>query len=46
MFDKGVFSVDDNFRLLGHEDGALFVDARHTIKKENLNYHRICHGYN
>jgi len=46
MFDKGSFAISDNYELLGVESGKLLVHEKHKIEKENLNYHRECHGYN
>ncbi|MGB2232718.1 MAG: YDG/SRA domain-containing protein [Flavobacteriaceae bacterium] len=46
MFDKGSFSISDNYNLLGAESGELTVHPKHNIEKENLNYHRESHGYN
>jgi len=46
MFDKGSFSISDNYELLGAESGQLAVHTQHKIDKENLNYHRGSHGYN
>ncbi|MCR8666239.1 HNH endonuclease [Aestuariibaculum sp. M13] len=46
MFDKGVFSIMDNYELIGVEKGQLTVDDKHKIDKDNLKYHRSCHGYN
>ncbi|WP_159820299.1 YDG/SRA domain-containing protein [Colwellia sp. 20A7] len=46
MYDKGSFSIADNFELIGDESGQLFVHAKHKINLENLTYHRKCHGYN
>jgi putative restriction endonuclease len=45
MFDKGVFSISDNFELLGHEDGNLIINKKHIIHLDNIKYHRECHGY-
>lgn len=45
MFDKGTFSIADNFSLIGEETGALIVHPKHQISAENLKYHRECHGY-
>jgi putative restriction endonuclease len=46
MFDKGSFSISDNYDLLGVESGQLKVHLRHKIEKDNLVYHRKSHGYN
>ena len=46
MFDKGSFSISDNYKLLGAESDELTVHPKHKIEKENLNYHRESHGYN
>lgn len=39
MFDKGAFTIDDDFSLIGIS-GELFVKNNHIIEKENLIYHR------
>jgi predicted restriction endonuclease len=36
MFDKGTFSILDNFNLIGNE--------KHKLNKSNLEYHRKSHG--
>jgi putative restriction endonuclease len=46
MFDKGAFSIKDNLDLIGLENGKLTVFDNHKIDKNNLLYHRECHGYN
>lgn len=46
MFDKGCFSITDDYELIGDISGALRTDERHKINKSNLQYHRISHGYN
>lgn len=45
MLDRGSFSIEDNFQLLGEVEGILRVHPKHQIKKDNLEYHRSCHGY-
>lgn len=45
MFDKGSFSIDDNFNLVGKESGTLFLDSKHQLNLENLKYHRQSHGF-
>lgn len=45
MFDKGTFSIADNFSLLGDETGLLIVHPKHEINIDNLEYHRKSHGY-
>jgi putative restriction endonuclease len=46
MFDKGTFSISDNFNLLGELEGQkLNKDIRHIIDSANLKYHRECYGY-
>ena len=45
MFDKGSFSVQEDFSLVGAVGGSLKVDHRHHIDMENFDYHRSCHGY-
>ena len=45
MFDKGSFSISDDFIMRGVEKGNLFVHGKHKIDKNNLKYHRDCHDY-
>ncbi|WP_271765969.1 YDG/SRA domain-containing protein [Aquimarina algiphila] len=45
MFDKGTFSILDDFTLIGELIGVLQVDEKHKIDKNNLQYHRKSHGY-
>jgi len=45
MFDKGTFSIDDNFNLLGLQSTKLLVKDEHSIDVENFKYHREIHGY-
>ena len=40
MFDKGVFSINDDLNLIGNEDGKLYVHKNHKIDHECLIYHR------
>lgn len=46
MFDKGAFSVKDNFDLIGAESGKLTVLNSHKLDLDNIRYHRESHGYN
>ncbi len=46
MFDKGTFTILDNFALIGSESGLLKLDPKHKLNKLNLKYHRKSHGYN
>lgn len=46
MFDKGVFSIADNFELIGEESGKLILNPSHVINISNIQYHRGIHGYN
>jgi putative restriction endonuclease len=46
LFDKGAFSILDNFELIGNVKGKLKVSSNHKIDKSNLQYHRKSHGYN
>jgi len=39
MFDKGVFSINNDLTLKGME-GKLYVDKKHKINFDNLSYHR------
>lgn len=45
MFDKGAFSITNNFSLIGEISGALYVHHKHKLQISNLEYHRKCHGY-
>jgi len=45
MFDKGSFSIDDDFNLIGKLSGPITVNQKHLINLENLKYHRESHGY-
>ena len=45
MFDKGSFSISDDFGLLGSIQGVLRLEKDHLINHENLAYHRKIHGY-
>ena len=40
MFDKGVFTIKDDFSLLGYESGKLNIHNEHKISIENIKYHR------
>jgi putative restriction endonuclease len=45
MFDKGCFSILDNFGLVGGIIGNLTMKAKHKLNPKNLQYHREIHGY-
>lgn len=46
MFDKGMFSVGDDFSLLGDDvAGKLIVHNSHPLNVENFKYHRLTHGF-
>lgn len=45
MFDKGSFSINDDFKLIGDESGELNIHPKHNIDSANLKYHRKAHGY-
>ena len=45
MLDKGCFSIQDDYKLIGAESGILFMHPSHNLNKLNLHYHRKCHGY-
>ncbi|GAA5189969.1 YDG/SRA domain-containing protein [Ferrimonas gelatinilytica] len=45
MLDRGSFSIDDDFSLLGPISGKLRVNPHHDINEDNLKYHRQIHGY-
>ena len=46
LFDKGAFSIEDNFNLAGNVKGKLIINPKHKLNKGNLKYHRKSHGYN
>lgn len=46
MFDKGMFSIQDDLKLIGDINGKLIIHEKHKIDKFNLKYHRTSHGYN
>ena len=46
LFDKGSFSILENFELIGNVKGKLNVRPNHKLNKLNLQYHRKSHGYN
>lgn len=45
MFDRGTFSIQNNYELIGEETGLLHVHEKHKIDESNLIYHRKSHGY-
>jgi putative restriction endonuclease len=45
MFDKGMFAIKDDFSLIGHVSGKLYIKPEHKIEIANLAYHRNSHGY-
>ncbi|PXW18037.1 MULTISPECIES: YDG/SRA domain-containing protein [unclassified Chryseobacterium] len=45
MFDKGVFSIADNFQLIGCLSGRLTIHNNHKLNISNLKYHRQIHGF-
>jgi len=45
MFDKGMFSIMDDYSLVGCVSGQLNVKAAHDIASSNLKYHRETHGF-
>jgi putative restriction endonuclease len=45
MFDKGLFSISDEFNLLGDVAGKLILKEKHKLNLSNLAYHRLSHGY-
>lgn len=46
MYDRGAFTITDDFKIIGKVIGDLTVHSKHNIDKSNLKYHRKCHGYN
>ena len=45
MFDKGLFSISDDYKLIGEIEGELFVTSEHKISSEDLKYQRNRYGY-
>lgn len=45
MFDKGMFTILDDYQLIGCETGKLIIDKKHKINTSNLQYHRKAHGH-
>ena len=45
MFDKGSFSIDENFNFVGELSGLLKVHSSHNIDVDNLKYHMKVHGF-
>lgn len=45
MFDKGLFSIGNDFNLLGNVAGLLILDEKHKLNLANLAYHRLAHEY-
>jgi putative restriction endonuclease len=45
MFDKGVVSISDEYRVIGAIDEKLNVHNSHNIDLNNLKYHRESHGF-
>jgi len=45
MFDRGIFSINNDYKIIGAIEGDLFVMAKHKISLEDLKYHRESHGY-
>ena len=45
MFDKGVISISDDYKVIGVSDEKLKVHTSHKIDLNNLKYHRESHGF-
>ena len=48
MFDKGSFSIEDDFSLIGglpDLPGSIRMNPEHEVDISNLKYHRTSHGY-
>ena len=45
MFDKGAFSITNQFKIIGKVIGELILNENHQIDISNLEYHRVMHGY-
>lgn len=46
MFNRGCFSIKDDYKLIGEAEGTLKLHDDHKIQLSNLKYHRSIHGYN
>ncbi|ASK29393.1 hypothetical protein CEY12_04435 [Chryseobacterium sp. T16E-39] len=46
MLDKGSFSIQDDFQLIGAENGKLIMHPEHKLNVSNLQYHRKTYGHN
>lgn len=45
MFDKGIFSIENDFSFIGKINWKLNVSEKHKIDNQNLLYHRTIHWY-
>ena len=43
MFDLGIISIDDDFKILGIKDVTLTIHPNHNINKDFIKYHREHH---
>ena len=45
MFDKGVISISDDYKVIGFINEKLKLHTNHKIDLNNLKYHRESHGF-
>jgi len=45
MFDKGVISISDDYKVIGVINEKLKLHTNHKIDQNNLKYHRESHGF-
>ena len=45
MFDKGLFSITDDYKIIGAIEGKLFVIPEHKISMTDLKHHRNRYGF-
>lgn len=46
MFDLGIITIDDDFKIIGLENQTLIVSPNHNIDKDFIKYHRDHHYKN
>lgn len=45
MFDKGLFSITDDYKIIGAIEGKLLVTPEHKISLTDLKHHRNRYGF-